>query len=390
MRSGTDPTGHLRSRWATTVGLTLPMMLLTGLMLTGGAPAPGDRLRELSLVATWLLANILFLRMVRTGKTDRYRAIFFVTMSVCFVIGFISNLVEMRGSMALSEEDILNAKAPFCHIVIPMTLIPAAFTRTIIFPGSILGGFAPIAVMFTIWLGASLVLGRGWCSWGCFFGGLEDGISRLRSKPLISEVGPHWRYLPYAILLAVVLSSAALLSPTYCEWLCPFKTVTEYPQIDSFPRAIQAGIFLSLFIGLVVVLPLLTRRRTQCSFLCPFGAFQSVANWVNAVDIRIDPAKCRQCARCVRSCPTFSLDAMRITQGTPRSSCSRCGRCVDECPHDALGYHVKGTPPGSRPALARFLYVFPAFLFLTTFGGSMIQGGLNRLLLLLTTGKLLH
>jgi ferredoxin-type protein NapH len=39
---------------------------------------------------------------------------------------------------------------------------------------------------------------------------------------------------------------------------------------------IQNGIFVVLFAALVVVLPLLTKKRTQCSFFCPFGAFQSI------------------------------------------------------------------------------------------------------------------
>jgi len=36
------------------------------------------------------------------------------------------------------------------------------------------------------------------------------------------------------------------------------------------------------------------------------------------------------------------------------------------------------------------LFVFPAFLFLATFGGGMIIGGIYRILLLVTTGRMIH
>ena len=37
-----------------------------------------------------------------------------------------------------------------------------------------------------------------------------------------------------------------LLTPFYCEWLCPFKTVTEYFEVTTFQRLVQAIIFISL------------------------------------------------------------------------------------------------------------------------------------------------
>ena len=295
----------------------------------------------------------------------------------------------LHGSMALTDEDMLQGKTPFCHVVIPMTLIPAALTRTIIFPGSILGDFAGIAAMFTLWIGFSLVLGRGWCSWGCFFGGLDDFFSRLRRRPIIGHIARRWTYLPYAVLALVVVTSAYSLNPTYCMWLCPFKTVTEYPQVDSVTRALQAVIFLSLFAGLVVVLPVLTKRRTQCGLFCPFGAFQSVTGWLNAVTVRVNRNACQDCGRCTRDCPQFALHPDALTRGRPDISCSKCGKCVDQCPTGAAHFHVRGSGMDADAGKARMLFVFPAFLFMAVFGAGMIQGGLYRVFLLATTGSMI-
>lgn len=380
-------TAHSRGK---SILIALPMALLTALMLTGGPNLPRDPLRLIPLLATWVFMNWLFYRMVRTGRTERYRAALFVALGFTFAISFISNLIEVRGSMQLSASDMATGRTPFCHMVIPVTLIPAALTRTIIFPGSILGGFAPVAGMFVIWIGASLALGRGFCGWGCFFGGLEDGFSRLRRRPVVRKIAHLWTYLPYAVLVAIVLTSAASLSPMYCEWLCPFKTVTEFPALTSTLAWVQAAIFVSLFAGLVVVLPILTRKRTQCGLFCPFGAFQSFTNKVSPVEVTINRETCNDCNRCIDVCPTFSLDQESVARGETRISCCKCGKCVDLCTKGAAEYRVKGTPVGHAPERARLLFIYPAFLFLATFGGGMITDALRRILLLVTTGRMIQ
>ena len=375
--------------WGKTLAWVVPMMLLTALLMAGGPNLPKDAHRLISLIAAWLFANYLFLRMARTGKTDRYRASYFIAIAFGFCLTFVPNLLELRGNMALTDEDMLLGKTPFCHVVIPMTLIPAALTRTIIFPGSILGNFAGIAEMFALWIGFSLLLGRGWCSWGCFFGGLDEFFSRLAKRPVIRHIARRWTYLPYAVLAVVVVTAAWALDPTYCMWLCPFKTVTEYPQVDSITRAVQAVIFLSLFTGLVIVLPVLTKRRTQCGLFCPFGAFQSATSWLNAVTVRVNHDACKDCGKCERGCPQFALHSGALTRGRPDLSCSKCGKCADECPTGAIHFHVRGSSADANAGVARMLFIFPSFLFMAVFGAGMIQGGLYRLLLLVTTGSLI-
>jgi len=283
----------------------------------------------------------------------------------------------------------INGETPFCHLVIPMVLLPAAITGTIIFPGSLLTGFASIATMLVLWLGASLALGRGFCSWACFYGGLDEGFSRLARKPLIKRIDRRWVYLPFAVLLVIVLTSAISLSPTYCEWLCPFKAVTEFPEVNSALRVFQTGIFVSLFVGTVVTLPLLTKRRIQCGLFCPFGAMQSLINKLNIFDVRIDREKCSQCKKCLTTCPTFSLDEGSLMAGAPTLTCTKCGKCIDACPKAAISYHIKGTPVGVHPGVARALFLYPAFIIMAGLGGSMVMGGLWRILRLITTGSMI-
>jgi ferredoxin-type protein NapH len=365
--------------------LTVPILLWSMLMFSRVMIQPG-RAPKLAAIVTLVFTVVLFFQMMRTLETNRWRKYFFVALGFLFPIGFVWNLIALRGSMSISAERMISGDTPFCFLAIPMMILPAALTRTVIFPGSILPTASnphAIAAMVGLWLAATLVLGKGWCSYGCFFGGLEEGFASMTKKPRIKKLDPRWRWMPWAVLAAIVLLSAALVEPVYCSWLCPFKAVTEYPAVRSLETAAQAGIFIALFLGLVVVLPFLSKKRTQCSFLCPFGAFQSIFNKTSAIDVRLDTAKCVPCNLCEKSCPTLSIDREAVKAGQPMMSCMKCGACVDVCPRDAAVWHIKGTEVGASPERARLLQLYAAWAFAAMFGGSIIANTLTRLFAML-------
>lgn len=361
--------------------LTLPMLLWCMLMFSRSLAVPGAA-SKIAAVVTLLFTVGLFYMMVKTRRTYRWRRIFFVALGFLFPVGFIWELVRLRGSMSIPLEEMVAGDTPFCFLAIPMMILPAALTGTIIFPGSVLPTAAnphSVAVMVGLWLAATLALGKSWCAYGCFFGGIEEGFSTVARKARLKKIDARWRLVPWAILAAVVLLSAAFFEPYYCTWLCPFKTVTEFAEIRSIETAVQTGVFLSLFLGLVVVLPALTKKRTQCAFFCPFGVFQSLFNKTSVFEIRIDKSKCADCVACQRDCPTMALDKQSIQEGRTLMSCMKCGACVDSCPKGAALWHIKGTPVGGSPETARLLHLYAAWFFAAMFGGSIIAGSLAKL-----------
>ena len=279
------------------------MVLLVLLFTTGGRPDFSSISKLVSFLITFVFFVGLFAMIIYSGKTNRYRLIGFVTLALFFALTFIVNLIVMRGSMTFSNENLLSCEIPFCHIVTTMIIIPAAITKTIIFPGNIIGGFASISSMLVIVTGISIGLGRGFCSWGCFYGGWDDGFSSIAKKPRIKQVNPSFKWLSFAVLLIIALLSAAILGPFYCDWLCPFKTVTEFEKVTTIEIFFKTMVFISLFAGLVVVLPLLTKKRIQCATFCPMGALLSITNKINIFWLRIDQEKCNSCHLCVKTCP---------------------------------------------------------------------------------------
>ncbi len=369
--------------------LTFPMILLIIVFTTGGTPDFSTPDKSIAFLVTFVFLISLFFMILYTGRTDRFRAIGFVTLALFFALTFIVNLIKARGAMTFNNENLLACEIPFCHMVTTMIIIPVALTNSIIFPGSILTGFASIASMLVIVIGVSLALGRGFCSWGCFYGGWDDGASRILRKPKLKKINPVFRWMSFAVLLIVAITSAMALNPVYCDWLCPFKTVTEFEKVTSFTILMKTIVFLSLFAGLVIILPVLSKKRIQCATFCPMGALLSLTNKINVFDVRINKEQCSSCEKCSKDCPTLSLSADDIKRGEPSITCMKCGKCIDSCSKRAIHYHIKGTPADRNYSWARNLFLFPSFMLLVIFLGGPMQSGIVLLINFFKTGSLI-
>ncbi len=363
--------------------LTLPIALWSLLMFKHSFSATRSA-AQIAIVMTAVFMIALFFMMMRTRTTYRWRRWFFVAMGLLFPVGFIHQVIAMRGTMGIPIEEMIAGRTPFCFLPIPLLILPAALTKTVVFPGSILpgGGMsgAGMAAMAGLWLAMTIVVGKGWCSYLCFFGGIEEGMASVTKRAKLKKIDTRWRYGPWAVLLAMSLLSLALFDSVYCMWLCPFKAVSEYVAARNTLGMVQNGIFIMLFAGLVIVLPLLTKKRTQCAFFCPFGAFQSIFNKTSVFDVKIDKTRCSPCVLCKTACPTMSLTDESIAQGETLMSCMKCGACVDVCPKDAAVWHIKGTEVASHPERARLLLLYGAWGMAIMFGGSIIVQGLATIL----------
>lgn len=91
------------------------------------------------------------------------------------------------------------------------------------------------------------------------------------------------------------------------------------------------------------VLPILTKRRTQCSMLCPFGAFASLTDRLSPFKMRIDTEKCKGCMKCAQACLFGAIDVATIQQkkDSPEITCAKCGECIAACPEKAISYQFR-------------------------------------------------
>lgn len=358
---------------------TLPMLMVSALFLFHTKNSGIDK--TIANIFVFLIMNVCFFLMVFTGKTYRYRAIIFIAAALLFPTGFIYHNIIERGSMLLSFANIYECKIPFCHLVTPMLIIPVALAKSIPFPGYLTNGYASISSMLILLISAMIVIGRGWCSWGCFFGGWDEGTSKFGNKAFYSLSNRFWKLLPYAVLVFAVLLSAYTLSPAYCTWLCPFKAITEFKKVTNIQSAIQMIIFFSMFIIFLFILPILTKKRAQCSCFCPLGpTIIAFFNRFNIFDVKIDKIKCINCKKCIRICPLNAIDDDSLAKGQTSSQCAKCARCIDECPTHAIMYYVKGTKLGVNPDAARLIYLYSAWTLMTAVLGTIMASSIATIL----------
>ena len=297
------------------------------------------------LFLLFLFVRMTFAENKKSGSGVIFRRIFQTVFAVGFCIAFISDLYDERGSMAITSQAMSNSELPFCHIAIPQVLVPLLVTKNIIFPARISGHYASVASMILIWLVCTLTVGRGWCSWICFYGGWEEGFSHVAKKPRLKLLpkNKELREFHFGFFFFIILASLCELACIYCEWFCPFKLVTEFSPVNSIPSLIATVMFIGLFLGLVVVLPILTKKRTQCSSLCPFGAFASLTDRFSIFQMKIDTEKCSGCMKCASTCPFSAIDIKTIQEkkGHPEITCAKCGECVSVCPNKAISYNFR-------------------------------------------------
>lgn len=366
-------------RAVTTALLTLPLLALTGLIYLRAA-RPDSPAEYAAAGLLWAFFGASFALMVHTGKTDRWRLPALLVYAGLFAASYLFGQADLAAQPGGKADFMCREGLHLCHIAALYSVIPAAAKDLVTWPGIISGAYFSVLSVFLAWLGATLILGKGWCSWTCIFAAFDDFFSRLLPRAVIVR-SPAWlKDLPLALLIFTLLVSAAVLFPVYCIATCPFKLVTEVPAWASTGEIIRVAIYTSVFIVMVVVLPLLMKRRAQCTFLCPVGALQSCAGRFTPFHIRVDRALCTGCGDCVKNCPSLAMTRESRAGGGAEAGCTLCGRCADGCPAGAIHYHVRGTPDNSDRALARALFLYPAFLILAYFTANICVGVTARLL----------
>lgn len=288
-------------------------------------------------VLSWtLFVSVLAFMIFYSGEVYFYRQIFFVAVAVAFFVHFKSYLF---GAVAAAD---CRLQSPYCHIAMASSFGNYLYQQYLAVVNGNWKTWGPLSLAF-LWLAVTLVLGRAWCSWACFYGGWDEFFSSILRKPLFGSERFAFkiRDLPAAILIFFLLASFARLTSSFCLWLCPFKLTTSFMSPEPFIRSVQA--FLMFFsLGIVVFLSLLGGKRYFCSFLCPFAAWQSFFGKINPFRVKINPEKCAACMACVRACPVFAVK--KGEDGRPKilDYCNLCGVCARACPSGAVEYAVFG------------------------------------------------
>ncbi len=313
-----------------------------------------------SAKVTWsLLVAIFGFCIYRTGAISKYRSILFILIAFFFFLGFkIFNLFSSQ-----------NPLPPYCHIAQAPTLLNFIYSQFLAVTSGEWRVWGVLTLGF-IWLLIIFTIGQGICSWVCFYGGIDEACSKIAKKPLVKlKVSRLWRDFPIAFLIFLLSVSFLQGLPVFCNWFCPFKMTETFGDSDAVIRIIQGGLFWLVLIGFVIVLPILTKKRTFCALVCPFGALASIGGKASPYKVTINQEKCVLCGKCQELCPVLAIEDKKSKEYKITEFCNRCGVCIDACPAKAIKILSRHS---GQEVDTRDIFIFLALLVTGVISGTFV------------------
>jgi polyferredoxin len=182
-------------------------------------------------------------------------------------------------------------------------------------------------------LAMSWMFRKSFCSWLCPVGTVSEYLWRLgkqtfgRTFRLSRGLDVALRSLKYLFLLLFLYAVGSMPVPAIHSFLeGPYGLVDDVKMLNFFR-------FLSVTGGLAVAALIFASVFVQnfwCRYLCPYGALMGLVAMLSPLRIRRSPTWCIDCGKCAKACPS-ALPVDRLI--TIRSAeCLGCMECVAACP----------------------------------------------------------
>lgn len=348
----------IRTALAIGGGITLA---LAGLAALAGVPGPG----AWAGVAIWaLFCGWTAYAILNSGRLNPHRFRLFLLLAAGTLLAVFASNSPQVIEWKPQDSSTLGPALPVCHIALAATLgnLAVNLARALVSPEGL--GWAFYYLLAGAYLAFTLLLGTGWCSWACGYGAWDEAASRpgaARTRWRLPGSPRTWLAFSGAVLLTLVLVAHWQREAVFCQWLCPFKLTEDLGgEAVAWVRRVKWGAAAGVGVAFILLLPMLTGKRTFCLLVCPFGAWQRWAGRWHPFRVRCASDRCTVCGRCVRVCPFGALELAGEARVSVAASCTHCGRCVDACPEGALS--IGFGRAGASGRSVRVIFVLTAVL----------------------------
>lgn len=233
------------------------------------------------------------------------------------------------------------------------------------------------AGMFLIvaFLAISIIFRKTFCSWLCPVGTFSEYLWKLGRTLLHRKLHmPRWldiglRGLKY-LLLGFFLYAVISMTPRdiHAFLQSPYGLIADVKMLDFFRFLGETGL---IVIGLLILLSVLI-QNFWCRYLCPYGALMGLASLLSPLRIRRNPDTCIDCAKCAKACPSnLPVDQLVTIKS---AECTGCLECVAVCPAEKTLF-LSATRKREVPAWAVAAGI--AVIFFGTVGYAKATGHWN-------------
>lgn len=221
------------------------------------------------------------------------------------------------------------------------------------------------AAMFLLvaFLTMSVLLKKSFCSWLCPVGTLSEYLWKFGRKIFRTNIKVHryadiplrgLKYLLLGFFVYIIGQMSAIALAQFLE--TPYGIIADVKMLNFFRDMSDTAL---LVVTVLVALSIFI-QNVWCRYLCPYGALLGIISMLSPTKIRRDADACIDCAKCAKACPS-SLPVDKLVK-IQSAECTACMECVAVCPaEDALQFALPprrvgepGTPPGSPAIAARW------------------------------------
>jgi polyferredoxin len=188
-------------------------------------------------------------------------------------------------------------------------------------------------VLLCVFLISSLLVKKSFCSWLCPVGTVSEYLWKLGRRLFRrSFTLPAWldlplrslKYLLLAFFLFVIFTMTAQDLSDFL--LSPFSIVADVKMLNFFRYIGTLGIVVMATL-VVLSVPI---QNFWCRFLCPYGALMGIVSAFSPVKIRRDAQACIDCGKCNKACPSLlPVDCLIQIRSV---ECTGCMECIAVCP----------------------------------------------------------
>ncbi len=182
-------------------------------------------------------------------------------------------------------------------------------------------------------LAISFLLRKSFCSWLCPVGTISEYLWKAGRQTFRRNFQlPRWadialrslKYILMGLFLYAVGSMSVDAIRAFLEG--PYGVISDVKMLNFFRFLGATG---AVTIGVIAILSIFI-QNFWCRYLCPYGALMGLVSRFSPARIRRDPVTCIDCAKCTKACPSLLPVDKLITIRSPE--CTGCLECVAVCP----------------------------------------------------------